>query len=101
MSDNEHIEPDRSIGDAVSNFRDQNSTGRSQRMPGKAYKRPVEFSPYSFEEDEEHPKGPDLARYFDQYGLTDAERMSICRAYANFLGSQRRAVKRMKEDALD
>lgn len=43
------------------------------------------------EEDMDDPfsaEEPDLDEYFDQFGLTDQERIGMCRTYANYLAQK-------------
>lgn len=58
-----------------------------QLPAGKGVKRP-----YHRERDDFEAERPDLARYFDEFAdfadeILDAERIKICRAYANYLAS--------------
>lgn len=61
---------------------------------------PRPFLPGSEEEcdevdlDDEEDDEPDLDDYFDHFDLPRAERIAICRAYANMLSALERATKK-------
>lgn len=55
----------------------------------------VDLSTSSTEVDLEHDS-PDLASYFDAFGVDPSDRIKMCRAYASYLSSQEKVSKKRR-----